>query len=199
MDLLSTTKNFAPFSLEILFPWAPQAAGFSTAPMGRTARYVIFSPFSWNSLLSAGNNLLLPDMLCKAMIPLGVIGEAASEGLLTWLQSIPLTKTGLLFPLLNLPAGFLLDHSLCGRGIQTLLHYSLAWTGKASPYVFPNVCVHITNWTSELLNQLLWFSGSDKGIRLSWLCHRERKWLLTYWCLIFSLVFMPTFLMGTAA
>lgn len=152
-DLLSNTQRHSQELCsggfpQISPPWAPEAAGLSAASWAEQVG-------TWFHFFCPVFLFFLKILFCLLVIICyfqtdfhwGVIGRTGSEVLLTWLQSITLTKQDFFFPLLSLPAVFLLDHSVCGRGIQTLLHYSLAWIKKAFPYVFPDVCVHITNWT----------------------------------------------------
>lgn len=103
----------------------------------------------------------------------GVVGRAASKALLTWLQSIILTKQDFFSPLLSPLVEFLLNHSMC-VGEQSRRCCITHWSeyGKCF-HMFFIMCVYTLQ--TELLNQMLWTSNSDKGSELDCLCHREEK------------------------
>lgn len=93
-------KSFAPE----VFPWNPLPLSTTGCrilhcPLGRTGRYLIFSPdvFLFLEILFCLLAIICCFQTCfvKPWYHWGVIGETASEVLLTWLQSITLTKPGL--------------------------------------------------------------------------------------------------------
>lgn len=156
----NTYKSFAPE----VFPRNPLPLGTTTCrilhcPRGRAARYVTFCPdvflfleisfACWQLFATSRHALWSHDTTGESLVK--------EPQKCCWPDcKVSHQQNQDFFPLFSLPAGFLLHHSLCGRGIQTLLHYSLTWTGKASPYVFPNVCVHITSWTLESVALIFW-------------------------------------------
>lgn len=147
------SRGFHP---EFLLPWVLHVAGFLAASWAEQigTQFHIFLPLKVLCFLLA--------IICcfqTGFVKPWYTGESLVEQpqkLLTWLQSITLTKQDFFFFPFAQPTSRVSAQSLhvCGREIQTLLHYSLAWIWKVFPYVFYNVCVHITNWTfkSDALN-----------------------------------------------
>lgn len=111
-------------------------------------------------------------MLCKAMKPLGSHWWNSLRSAADLIAKYHINKTRTFSPCSTYQQGFCLITPCVGEESR---HCCIThWPEQGKPlHMFLLMCVYTLQ--TELLNQLLWFCGGDKGIRVGWLCHRGKK------------------------